>query len=237
MDAIILASAKKDLPLYFNDFKAFWDKSLTEYTNKDLTDCYHSTLIPLNWEQSLVAINSKDILPFVKEIFQDVNSSFFFATFGLYRSAYMHLRSSIELLLQAMYFHDHPVELKKWHKGEFVIKHDKLTDYFVTHPDFGNTYMKNLIEMITRDWKHFSKHIHGESPEFFQTDKETVRLSKFSKQDFGIWKSNHIKTLNNLNRLFLISYKNYLIKFPSTNRNILIRNLTLTDKKNLGIEK
>lgn len=237
MDSIILNSAKKDLPLYFNDFKAFWDKSITEYTNKDLTDCYHTTLIPLNWEQCLLAINSKDILPFIKEIFQDINSSFFFATFGLYRSANMHLRSSIELLLQAMYFKDHPIELKKWHKGEFVIKHDKLTEYFSSHPDFGNSYIKNLVDTITRDWKHFSKHIHGESPEFFQTDKETVRLSKFSKKDFGTWKSNHIKTVNNLNRLFLVFHKSFLTKFPSTNRGILFRNLTLTDRKAIGIEK
>lgn len=49
MEAKILAEAKKDIPLYFNDFKSFWDLTTANFKNKDLTDCYATTLLFKNW--------------------------------------------------------------------------------------------------------------------------------------------------------------------------------------------
>ena len=95
MDTRILAEAKKDIPLYLNDFESYWNSVVNNINDSDLIDCYHATLIYKNWKQSLnhLRITSMDIL--LDELHEDINTSFFQSYLGLYRTAHMHLRSLI----------------------------------------------------------------------------------------------------------------------------------------------
>ena len=95
MDSELLTRAKKDIPLYFQDFKVFWDSTTSEYTDKELTNCYATSLIFKNWLICLnhIGINNFDEL--LKEIHEDINSSFFHSYFGHYRSSHMHLRTHL----------------------------------------------------------------------------------------------------------------------------------------------
>ncbi len=236
MDARILKEAKKDIPLYFIDFKSFWDLTSQKFNDKELTDCYATTLIFKNWLLSLnhLKINSLDGI--LKEIHEDINASFFHAYFGHYRSAHMHLRSVIELSLQLIYFYQHEVEYEQWRLAEFRIKHEELTNYLKKHPNLNSNNSINLINSITSNWKIFSKHIHAEAPKYFQTNLESANTKKISKKDFGIWESNFLKTGYQINKLYLLFFKSKLNSFPSINRELLLRNMTKPDLNLLGIK-
>jgi len=140
------------------------------------------------------------------------------------------MRSSIELSLQLLYFLHHPIEYQKWKDGDFVIKIDKLNEYLLKHP-FFKTDVSNILQSIFKNWKHFSKHIHGESPIFFQCEKDIRKTNSFSRKDFGIWKSNFEKNVYYLNKLFLLFFKADFNRIPELSRNILIDLLNEDEKE------
>ena len=227
----IIKNAKEDLPLYFNDFKIFWDASVIAITDEDLYKTYRATLVFKNWKISLKTINIKEFDLLLDELFEDINASFFLALYGQYRSAHMHMRSSIELTLQLLYFIHHPIEYQQWKEGKFVIKFDKLQEYLNKHPNF-NVDISGLLQNVFQNWKHFSKHIHGESPIFFQCEKDIRKTNSFSKKDFGVWKSNFEKNTYYLNKLLLLFFKNDFNRIPEASRNILT-DLLKEDEKDI----
>jgi len=227
----VIQSAKKDLPLYLKDFQDFWNSSVAEMSDDDLYKTYRATLVFKNWKLSLNTIGIKDYDLILNELFEDINSSFFLALFGQYRSAHMHMRSSIELSLQLLYFLHHPIEYQQWKDGDFVIKFDKLSEYINKHP-FFKVDVSSLLKTIFQNWKHFSKHIHGESPIFFQCEKDIRKTNSFSQKDFDIWKSNFDKNVYSLNKLFLLFFKTDFNRIPEASRNILT-DLLKVDEKDL----
>lgn len=234
MDARILAEAKKDIPLYFKDFESYWNSVVSNINDADLTECYHATLIYKNWKQCLnhVGISTMDV--FLAELHEDINTSFFQSYFGLYRTAYMHLRSIVELSMQMVYFYQHEIEYSQWKNGEFVIKHDVLSSYLKKHPNFTN--QTTFIDQLTQEWKKFSKHIHAETPSFFQTYTTASITKTFSISDFGVWKSNFLKTAYLTNKLFLMLFKEKINRFPSVDRGILLKNIKPDDYAILGLK-
>ena len=236
MDSELLTRAKNDIPLYFQDFKAFWDSTTVEYTDKELTNCYATSLIFKNWLICLnhIGINNFDEL--LSEINEDVNSSFFHSYFGHYRSSHMHLRSVIELSLQFIYFYQHEVEYQRWRKADFRIKHEELIKYLIKHPQLKVKTTKNLIGDISNNWRKYSKYIHAEAPKHFQTNLESVQTKQISKADFGIWKTDFLKTGYQINKLFLLFFEADINTFPSLNRELLLYNMKDKDLDELGIK-
>lgn len=229
MRTAILEKAKADIPLYFNDFKEFWDESIANINDNDLHEIYRATVVPKNYKIAFhnLGLTEYDLL--IDEIFEDINSSFFLSLIGLYRSAHMHLRSSIELTLQLIYFIHHPIEFKQWKNGEFVLKHDKIMEYINKHPNFESD-ISPLLTRITQNWKKFSKHIHGESPIFFQCELDSRKTNSFKIRDFNIWKSNYTKNIYSLNKLLLLFFKADLSRFPTKSFDLLTELLTEEDK-------
>ncbi|WP_069133197.1 BTB/POZ domain-containing protein [Rhodohalobacter halophilus] len=224
----IFEIAKEDLPLYFQDFKNFWDESTDQISDDDLFELYRATLVFKNWKLSFHALDINKYDKILDEIYEDINSSLFLAILGLYRSAHMHMRSSIELSMQLIYFLHHPIEYKQWHDGDFVIKHNDLAEYIIKHPNF-KIDIRNFVESITRNWRHLSKHIHAESPIFFQCEKDIRKTNSFSVKDYGIWKTNYLRNIYRLNKLLLLFFKNDLSRFPENSRNILLSLLKSDD--------
>jgi len=234
MDSLILSKAKRDIPLYLQEFISFWEATNTHYSDADLTNCYANTLIFKNWNISLNHLGIKNLDSILIEIHEDINSSLYLAMFGQYRSSHMHLRSVIELSLQLLYFYQHEVEFSQWRNADFRIKYEELTTYLKKHPNFTGTNAIALIDDITRNWKLFSKYIHAEAPSYFQTTLQSSQTTQISISDFNIWKSNFLKTGYQLNKLFLIFFKANLNLFPTQSRDILIRNMKPTDLNELG---
>ena len=234
MDAQLLAKAKRDIPLYFRDFKSFWDSTTLAYTDSELTNCYATSVIFKNWLLCLNHIKVKNLDGILKEIHEDINASFFHSYFGHYRSAHMHLRSVIELSLQLLYFYQHEVEYQQWRNANFRIKHEELTSYLKKHPQLNSDSSVNLITDITRNWIHFSKHIHAEAPNYFQSNLQSAQTKTISRADFGIWKSNYNKTGYQINKLFLLFFKTHINSFPTQPKEILLRNMKKKDLRELG---
>ncbi len=234
MDTQLLAKAKRDIPLYFIDFKSFWDSTTAEYTDFDLTNCYATSILFKNWLLCLNHINITNLDGILKELHEDINASFFHSYFGHYRSAHMHLRSVIELALQLLYFYQHEIEYQQWRNADFRIKHDELTAYLKKHPNLNSASTIKLITEITQNWKYFSKHIHAEAPNYFQTTLESARTKIISRADFGVWKSNYNKTGYQINKLFLLFFKAEITRFPTQQKEILLRNMKAADKRELG---
>ncbi|MCU8023465.1 MULTISPECIES: hypothetical protein [unclassified Shewanella] len=94
MNNKILIEAKEDIPLFFNDFKTFWDESLKNITDENIAEVYKGTLIFKNWKNSLHSIEIKNLDTLINELFEDINSSLYLAFLGQYRTSYMHMRST-----------------------------------------------------------------------------------------------------------------------------------------------
>ncbi|KAF2508584.1 hypothetical protein EYY60_15770 [Flavobacterium zhairuonense] len=235
MNSTLLASAKKDIPLYFNDFKDFWDATTTHISEEELIDCYANTLIFRNWQLSLNHVGIQHLDSILSELHEDINTSFFLAHFGQYRTAIMHLRSVIELSLQLLYFYQHEVEFSQWKDGEFRIKHEELTEYLKKHPQFIGTSAVNLIGNITQNWKTFSKYIHAEAPSYFQTTLESSTKKTIIIKDFNIWKSHFLKTGYRINKLFSIFFRDKIVQFPTQSKDLLLRNLLPNDITEIGL--
>ncbi len=234
MDSQLLIKAKRDIPLYFRDFKSFWDSTTVEYTDKELIACYGTSVLFKNWLLCLDHIGVKNLDGILKEIHEDINASFFHSYFGHYRSAHMHLRSVIELALQLIYFYQHEVEYQQWKNAEFRIKHEELTSYLKKHPRLKQRTTVNLITDITSNWKKFSKYIHAEAPNYFQSTLQSSQSKAISKAEFNIWKSNYKKTGFLINKLFLFFFRGQLNSFPTNPKEILLFNMKKKDLLELG---
>lgn len=221
----IVANALHDYELYQKDFNDFSTSTLKYLNSIDIFNIYLCTLIFKNWKDGIIHIGFNNLNEIFDELHQDVNSSYYLASMGLYRTANMHLRSTIELSLQLLYFYDHPIELKKWKNGGFIIKHDKLKDYLKDYPYFKPPSKENeisiLIEQISREWKNYSKHIHAESINYFQTQNQSHCNKSFDIPIFERWKSNFIKIIEKINNLFKIFFSEKLKLFPSQNKELL----------------
>tara|TARA_R110001583_G_C5649191_1_gene408539 strand:- start:716 stop:1405 length:690 start_codon:yes stop_codon:yes gene_type:complete len=215
-----------DYQLYQKDFKKFMSETETHLRSSDIFEIYWCTLVFKNWKEGINHIGCDKLNDIFNELHQDVNSSYYLASMGLYRTSNMHLRSLIELALQSLYFYDHSVELEKWKIGNFVIKHDKLKEYLKEYPTFSSQILKDkvtsVVEQISKSWKNFSKHIHAESLIYFQTQKKSDTTNSFDLADFGKWKSHFVTIVKKLNELFMLFFSEVFKLFPSTNRDLLV---------------
>lgn len=222
----IKENAYSDYLLYHRDFSDFSASTLKHLREIDIFDIYWCTLVFKNWKSGTNHIKIFELDEIYDELHQDVNSSYYLASMGLYRTANMHLRSMIELSLQLLYFYEHPIELKKWKNGSFIIKHDKLTEYLKEYPYSQAQSIKGqidtLMEQISREWKNHSKHIHAESLNYFQTQKTSGSTKSFDVADFGVWKSSFIKIVKKINSLFMLFFAEQYKLFPSHNKELLL---------------
>lgn len=222
MKKLILENAKADIPQYFSDFENFWKSSINNISDDDLTEVYTRTLVFKNWKACFHSIAIEQLDSIVDELFEDINSACYLAFLGQYRTAFMHMRSSIELALQTLYFLHHPIEYELWSRGKFVIKFNILSEYFLSHPYLSkHSNIKSLITEIFKSWKQYSKHIHAESPKFFQCEKDIRKTNAFSRGDFEVWKNQYIKNIYLINKLYLLFFKDEFNRFPKAGRDIL----------------
>lgn len=223
--AKIIENAYSDYELYQNDFIDFSSSTLKYIRGVDIFDMYWSTLIFKNWKEGINSAGCVDLNEIFDELHQDVNASYYLSLMGLYRTANMHLRSLIELSLQLLYFYEHPVELKKWKFGKFIIKFDKLSEYLKEYPGFSDeqtlTQAGRLIDQISKEWKNYSKHIHAESLIYFQTQKKSGCNKSFNIEDFSVWKSSFVKIVLKINNLFMLFFSEQYRLFPSHNKDLL----------------
>jgi len=153
------------------------------------------------WSNSLQ--DSEVAKRLIPEIFMDAYISIHFAGYGLYKYAYMSLRSELETALRLLFFSTHPVEFKWWFDGdewysttlEYPFVWGKRYHYF-QHLDNIKRFEekcgydgKNLFEKtdcgIKGLYRELSKSIHS-GRGHFQTRPDGVSPT-YDYEQFEMW--------------------------------------------------
>ncbi|WP_390915195.1 hypothetical protein [Pseudosulfitobacter sp. SM2401] len=132
---------------------------------------------------------------FFDEAHNDALLSHFNASFGSWRPALQSLRSFFENTMAAIYYAEHPVELKKWEKGTFRMEPRELREYVVGHPLIEPIAKEKQVDLKTRldgEYRELSSAVHGSKSIFRMTgtdgkpnlaDVDLAKLGKWSARE------------------------------------------------------
>jgi len=148
------------------------------------------------------------------EITTDSYMSINFACMGLYKYAYMALRSELENVLKLIYFKKHEVEYECWINDIKFSPNNKGThvwgekfDYFKFIPEIRNFKEKELlIKEINENYGNLSKSIHSRAFNL-QTAKGKMAPS-YQIDLFNIWKRKYCEIHGIINILFILTNLN-----------------------------
>lgn len=117
---------------------------------------------------------SEASIGFFIEAHNDLLTAHVLATSGMWRSAYIALRSFMESYLGHIYFQDHPVELELWMAGKLKIEPKVLRGYCRTHPAItAHATPKSASEKLETQYARLSSSVHGSKVDFRMTDAST----------------------------------------------------------------
>lgn len=150
------------------------------------------------------AISSESLL-FIQEAHNDAIVSHVSASYGAWRSALKSLRSLIENSLAALYYTDHPIELRNWQRGKRRIGFSELFKYFEDHPNLeGIKSSTSGLDRIKTEYATLSKAVHASAVEFRMTDNVSqVMLWSVDKSKVGKWSTRERETLTGISQLIV----------------------------------
>lgn len=136
----------------------------------------------------------------IPEIFIDSSSSILFGCFGLYKYAYMCMRSELETALRLIFFRDHPMEFKWWLDGKiwwpggntsqvwgrdytYFQRLEKIKMFDDSCPPHLTLFKEN--NTIRQTYKLLSNYIHTGAKNF-QTSPDRISPS-YNLGKFNIW--------------------------------------------------
>jgi hypothetical protein len=169
-----------------------------------------------------------------KEIYSDAYMSIHLSCFGLYKNAYMSLRSEFETAMRLIYFSTHPLEFELWQNGneKWITDLHRSSDvwgqnfkYFAYIPKFvqleeslpGNLRLviKNENPKLREVYSTLSKHVHSGGP-FLQTK---LRLSpKYNETEFKSWHEMFKNIQKYVNILLVTCFSDQFVAMPSQER-------------------
>ncbi|WP_282938947.1 hypothetical protein [Paenibacillus sp. RC67] len=139
------------------------------------------------WSEKLSDISC---IPVLKEVNYDLLSSIYIGSNGMYRNAFICLRSALELGLSFFYFVDNNYRYLQWKKNDFDMKWSLLQDneVGVLSKKYVRLFKKNFkeekfIEEVQEAYRSCSEYVHGKY-EFMHTlhsQQITFDQSKFEE--------------------------------------------------------
>ncbi len=160
----------------------------------------------------LETVVSEDASAFFFEAQNDLLISHCLARSGSFRQALKALRSSIENVLFALYYKDHPIELIKWNLGQHKLGFSELMTYFEGHPLIAGRQI-NLtgLDLLKSEYSTLSKAVHGSAKGFRMTERlGDVRLWIDDKASVGKWSARERDVIAGLNLLLLSIFQEHL---------------------------
>lgn len=180
--------------------KKNWEDSLRNHSN-EIEELLSLIALFNIWKNRIPQNESTRYLS--KEIYTDAYISIHLASYGLYKNAYMSLRSQFETAIRLIYFSSHHHEFKLWRGGEegwintllkgpdvwgHGFKYFNYIQKVKELEDLGSKRLwllkgdnPKLIEIYSK----LSKHVHSGGP-YLQT--RTGRLSaKYDYDEFSSW--------------------------------------------------
>jgi hypothetical protein len=179
----------------------------------------YAKLIPFQaWkEYVLIGRITGQAMAFFVEAQNDALVSHLLARQGMWRPSLQSLRSCVENVLVALYYADHPVELRLWEQGKHKTGFTSLTTYFEGHPDFAIAKDEEItgLPALQQEYAHLSKAVHGSSKSFMMSEGgEVPNVWIPEEARLGQWLTRQRKTLEALN-LILIIYNQEKLKGTS----------------------
>jgi len=187
-----------------------------------------------------------------REIYTDAYYSIHLACFGLYKNAYISLRSQFETAMRLIYFSNHPVEYELWQSGNEKWRGDLLKGsdvwgqnfkYFVYVPEIGelegrissqndNLWLtKGNSPKLKEIYSKLSKHVHSVGP-YLQT--RSGRLStKYNQDEFKSWHEMFNDVQKYINILFALCFVDRFKNMPASERDQILDLAIGSDYKDL----
>lgn len=205
--------------LLYDSFKKWSDKNWKEsLSNQSIKiDEYIDKLSTLDiWSNQLRKTKSSKLL--ITELFFDSYAGLLFACQGLYKYAFICLRSQLEITFRIIYFSTHSVEYSWWSKGSqwflekgnhvwgkgfhsYFGKLDSIEEFNLKLPN-QNMDILNNIKII---YSELSKYVHS-SPHTLQS-KDSKISPEYSCQQHQFWLSRASNLMNYINLFFILGFE------------------------------
>jgi hypothetical protein len=124
------------------------------------------------------------------------------------------LRSCIENALLALYYKDHPVELRLWEQQRLTFS--QLHSYFAAHPDKPAAASIAALESIAAEYATLSRAVHASAQSFRMAD-ENVRFFVADQASLGGWRTRETRTIGSVNLVLLWFFRDHLTGARLTN--------------------
>lgn len=159
------------------------------------------------WIDKLTDIPTKIIL---QEIGYDLLSSIYISSNGMYRNAYISLRSAIELGIGFFYFTDNNYDFLQWKRNKFDLTWSRLNDsekgvlskkyLSIFKEDFQT---ENYIEVVGEIYRECSEYVHGKYAYMHSVDSQRIL---FNGDKFLHWSGMFLKLIDVLLILLVVRF-------------------------------
>lgn len=181
-----LLKIMEDFDLYMHNLT----KEHFENHDKEVIELYSLLECFSNFKAIYSDIESNIILD---EVQADLFSSIYLSNKGMYRNAFISLRSSLELGIGYLYFIDNNLDYIKWTQNKFDLSWSRLNDenYGVLRVEYFNLFYKNenlkdaynnLIKKCKTNYRICSEYTHGKYG-FMKTNLTSE--FKYSQYDYS----------------------------------------------------
>ncbi|HEU0054632.1 MAG TPA: hypothetical protein VFQ39_15705 [Longimicrobium sp.] len=210
MDAL-----KREVDANFVRFTDSWTTELSsvikeiDTDNGKFVESYRRLVSLQAWKSELLerALGS-GALSFFTEAQNDGLSSHVLARVGAWRSALKSLRSCIENTMAAMYYKDHPIELRLWEQGKHKVGFTELSGYFEKHPDVSGTDRTVTgLDILEKEYGTLSRAVHGSATSFRMTSGDKTLLWSPDRAKLGAWSTRESQVIRGVNLLCLSLFK------------------------------
>jgi hypothetical protein len=205
-------SLRAELRANFKDFGIQWQKELKAAATKHkpliavFQDSYIRIASIQAWRTSVTqAVMDEDSAAFFFEAQNDLLVSHCLARCGSFRQALKSLRSGIENVFFSLYYMDHPVERRKWLRGQHKIGFSELHSYLVGHPDLSSYKPADVgLDALSTEYATLSKAVHSSAKHFrMTTDLSNTRLWVADTPAVGKWATRERSVIGAMNLLLV----------------------------------
>ncbi|MCK9859044.1 hypothetical protein [Paenibacillus sp. ATY16] len=184
----------------------------------DNSDIFSEMMLALemlnHWEMNLIDIEQNVVL---KEVCYDMLSSLYISAQGMYRNAYICLRSALELGLSFIYFVDRNYEYLLWKVNDYDMRWSTLKDentgvlskkYLSLF--LGEYDVQELVESVKAAYRMCSEYVHGKFQYMHTMEGEKIL---YQHEKFVTWSSMFLEVAKIMNTLLVIRFQNVANNF------------------------
>lgn len=174
-------------------------------------EVYMQVIMYLNSvEKFSTLVEDEQIVLVMKEVCHDLISSVYMASNGMYRNAYICLRSAIELALAVLYFLDHNFDFLLWKQNKYDVKWSVLNnrELGVLSNKYFNLFCEtkadftDFIERVENIYHNCSEYVHGKFS-FMQTNFMNTAI-KYEPSVFKAWSEDWVEEVKVIILLFAV---------------------------------